>query len=99
MYIVSDMSFRVVKRDRQHEEFNAGKLMKVVEAAGLTNEEAKKVCVNVTRWIEESGKPLVTSIQIRDRVIIEMQRINHEASKKFVEYEKSRDRSLGSPVQ
>lgn len=88
------MSFRVVQRDKQIEDYNLGKMIRVMEAAGVSKEEATRVGMTITRWIEKSGKPLITTLQIRDRVIIELQKINHEAAKHYIEYEKKKDKTI-----
>jgi transcriptional regulator NrdR family protein len=92
------MSFRVVKRDKQIEDFNHGKIKNVIMAAGLSEEEANKVMVELSKWAEGTGKPLITTIQLRDHIIVEMQKINHNAAINFINYEKDRDKHLGGPV-
>lgn len=91
------MSFRVVKRDKEIEDFNEAKIVRVLEAVGLSSEDAQRVCVTVVKWIEDTKKPLVTTLQIRDRIITELQKLNRDASNHFVEYEKNRDKTIGGP--
>jgi transcriptional regulator NrdR family protein len=91
------MSFRVVKRDKQLEDFNEAKIVNVLEASGLTREAAQHMCIVVSKWIEDTKKPLITTLQIRDRIITELQKTNKEAAKHFVEYEQNRDKTIGGP--
>lgn len=91
------MSFRIVKRDKQIEDFNEAKIIRVLEAVGLSPEDAQRVCVSVEKWIEKSKKPLVTTIQIRDQIIVELQKLNREAAAHYIEYEKNRDKTIGGP--
>ena len=92
-----DMSFRIVKRDKSIEDFNAAKLLLVTTSSGLSEEEAKKLCVTIQKWAEGTKKPLITTLQIRDRIITELQKTNHDAADHFIEYEKTRDKSVGGP--
>jgi transcriptional regulator NrdR family protein len=91
------MSFRVVKRDKQLEDFNEAKIVNVLEASGLSQEEAQHMCIVISKWIEDTKKPLVTTLQIRDRIITELQKTNRDAANHYIEYEKTRDKTIGGP--
>jgi transcriptional regulator NrdR family protein len=91
------MSFRIVKRDKELEDFNEAKIVNVLEASGLNHEEAQNICKIVFQWAEDTKKPLITTLQIRDRIITELQKTNREAAEHYVEYELKRDKTIGGP--
>ena len=91
------MSFRVVKRDKVLEDFNEAKIVNVLEASGLSHEDAQHICVVVFQWAEDTKKPLVTTLQIRDRIITELQKTNKDAASHYVAYEQNRDKTIGGP--
>lgn len=86
------MTLVVEKRDKSLEDFNPGKIRKVVKAAGLSDEDADKLTNEVESWLANSGKDKVTSLQIRDKVVVEIQELDSEAAKKFISYELNRDK-------
>jgi transcriptional regulator NrdR family protein len=86
------MPIFVVKRDKSLEELDPDKIRKVVEAAGLNDEEAGTLVNEVVNWLESLGKDKVTSLQIRDKVVVEIQKINKNVAEKFISYEMNRDK-------
>lgn len=88
------MDVTVIKRDNTKESFDPETLMRVVIAAGLTPEEAKKVSEGIENWLTQRGKPEVTSVQIRDQIIVEIQKLNKNVARSFIDYEKYRDKNL-----
>lgn len=92
------MAFRIIKRDKQIEDFNQAKIKNVIMSAGLTEEQANHCLFELSKWAESTGKPLITTIQLRDHIIIEMQKVNHDAAVNYINYEKDRDKHLGGPV-
>ncbi|OGM27636.1 hypothetical protein A2962_04865 [Candidatus Woesebacteria bacterium RIFCSPLOWO2_01_FULL_39_61] len=89
------MELKVIKRNLNKENYNPEKIIKVVAAAGLSQESAKALSDRVSGWLEKRGKPEVTSLQIRDKVIVEIQKIDRGAARKFIWYEKYRDKNYG----
>ena len=89
------MKVKVKKRNGSIEDFDESKILRVVMAAGLNDEEAQELLKEVKDSIEEKGKSEVTSVQVRDMVIVEIQRINMDVAKKFIWYEKQRDKNFG----
>lgn len=84
----------VIKRDGEKEAFDLETIQRVVKAAGLNDEEAKMICLRVENWLQERGKAEVTSVQIRDYIIIELQKLNRTAAQSFIDYEKYRDKTF-----
>ena len=90
------MNIKVSKRDKSTDDYNPEKIMRVVKAAGLTQKETVKLTSSITKWLKTQPRPEVTSLQIRDRVIIEIQKRNVDAAKKFIWYEKYKDKHYGA---
>ncbi|MBI2611655.1 hypothetical protein HYW54_02835 [Candidatus Gottesmanbacteria bacterium] len=82
---------KIKKRDGTFEEYNQDKIAKVVTAAGLTAEETKKLVENVSLWIQNIKEEEVSSLEIRDKVIEELHKINPFAENFYVWYEKTKD--------
>lgn len=89
------MNIKVKKRDGSIENYDPGKMIRVVKAAGLTEEEAQQLGDAVTAELTKREKSMVTSVQIRDSIIVEIQKINKTAANKFIWYEKQRDKDFG----
>ncbi len=87
------MEFKVQKRNGSIEDYDSNKILRVVIAAGLTQNEAEKLVKLVNDWLKGKSEPQITSVQIRDRIIVEIQKINKNAANKFIWYEKSRDKN------
>ena len=73
--------------------FDSGKIIRVLKAAGLDQVEAEKLTAKIINWLNERAKSQVTSLQIRDRVIIEIQKVDRAAAKRFISYEKYKDKN------
>ncbi len=86
------MKVKVKKRDGKIENYDSDKIIRVSVASGLTQENAKVLSNKLSKWVKNRNKPQITTIQIRDRMIIEMQKINKLAADKFIWYEKLRDK-------
>jgi len=87
------MDIKVVKRNGKIEIFDPEKIIKVLKAAGLDQVGAEKLTAKIINWLNERGKPQVTSLQIRDRVIIEIQKVDRAAAERFISYEKYKDKN------
>ncbi len=88
-------SIKVVKRNGTEEDYNPEKVIRVLKVSGLTEEEAKKLASSVTAWLKEDKKDKVTSLQIRDKVVVEVQKVNKVAADKYISYEKYKDKNYG----
>ncbi|MCL4354193.1 ATP cone domain-containing protein [Patescibacteria group bacterium] len=82
---------KVKKRDGSLEDFNQMKIAIVVTAAGLTHEEGQQLAVKITDWARIYSNPAITSLQIRDKVIEELQKLNPNAADLYTWYEKTKD--------
>jgi len=80
----------VLKRDGSIEEFQPEKIARVVKAAGLSEEQAKTLAQNVTDWANSQEQEKITILQIRDRVLEELKKVNAYAAGLFKWYEKTK---------
>lgn len=85
---------KVKKRDGGLEKYNINKIKKVVIAAGLPLGKTKKLLKAVDSWAKKYPEDLVTSRQIRERILIEIQKLDDYAAKQYDWYEKYRDRTF-----
>ncbi len=83
---------QVVKRDGSLQEYNPEKIARVVEAAGLSPDQAKTLADTVTRWVNQSGNPQIPTREIRDKVVEQLQNVNSNAANLFAWYESTKDR-------
>lgn len=81
----------VIKRDGTKEKFNVINIAKVAMAAGLTPDQAKSLSEILLRWAQESGKPEITSIEIRDKILVELPKISQNAADLYTWYEQSKE--------
>lgn len=87
------MDTQVIKRDGKTEPYDEGKIAKVVQAAGLRPVDAEELAGKITSWIESSGKKQISSIDIRDRVFTELEKVDKYASGLFAWYQTTKDKS------
>jgi len=85
------MSTVVIKKDTTEEPFDQDKIARVVTAAGLKPSEGFDVATKVAIWTQSLNKPKVTTFEIREKVIEELQEINPIVADLFSQYEKSKD--------
>ncbi len=86
---------KVVKRDGTIEVYDKDKIKKVVMAAGLEEDKADKLVALVNDWAKKIKTKTVKSLQIRDRILVEIQKLDEYAAKQFIWYEKYKDRTFG----
>lgn len=82
----------VIKRDGKEEPFDAEKVSKVVQAAGLRPVEASELSEKISQWIEGLDRKTLTSIEIRDKVFKELEKIDKYASGLFAWYQNLKDK-------
>lgn len=89
------MNVKVIKRDKSQEEFDPEKIVRVVKVCGLDQAGAEKLVKSVGDWLKTSNISEITSLQLRDRVLVEIQKADAAAAKKFIWYEKYKDKNYG----
>ncbi len=85
------MNSKVIKRDGSIQDYDEIKIERVVKAAGLNDGQAKDLASKVSDWVKTQDNE-ITSLQIRDRVIVEIQKVDRTAANLFIWYEKTRDK-------
>jgi transcriptional regulator NrdR family protein len=92
------MKIEVIKKDGSVQPFDQVKIAKVVEAAGLTPRQAETVAARVAQWandwIKIKGQPQITTLEIRWKVIDELQDLNKRAADLYIWYKKTQDSDL-----
>lgn len=79
----------VTKRDKTTEEFDKSKIFRVVKAAGLSTEQAEQLVESIEKQI--ANKPEVTSLEIRDKVSIQLHSIDEYAANMFDWYQTQKE--------
>lgn len=82
----------VLKRDGSRENYDENKIIRVVTAAGLTPDQAEKLGNNVTKWVDSLNQTTVSTLQIRDKVIKGLKKVNDNAAGLFTWYEHTKDK-------
>ena len=90
------MKIQVIKKDGTLEDFEKDKIERVTLAAGLSQEQAKKLASDIEKWVESLGKNQIPTLQIRNQVLSELNNLNQFAANAFLWYEKTKDRGLNS---
>lgn len=84
---------QVQKRDGSLEDFDQGKIARVVHAAGLTEDQAQTLAETLNQWANAIGKPLISTREIRDKVIEELYKVNRNAANLFVWYQGTKEQN------
>jgi len=85
------MNIQVIKRDGSREKFSIINIAKVVTTAGLTPEQAKTLAQHIESWALATGKDEVTSLEIRDQVLMELKKVNANAADLYTWYQQSKE--------
>lgn len=93
------MGRRVLKRDGSYEDYEEAKIVRVVIAAGLQPDEAQTLATTVTQWVNGLPKePIISTHQIRDKVVEKLKYVNEYAAGLFVWYEQTKDKRKAQKV-
>lgn len=82
----------IIKRNGAKEPFEAEKIAKVVQAAGLRPVDAAELAERIEKWVNARGKTELTSIEIRDRVFLELEKVDKYASGLYAWYQNLKDK-------
>lgn len=88
-YMSNDI--KVVKRDGTLEDYDEGKIKTVVNTAGLDSHQSEALAITVTEWVKSLGKPQVSSLEIRDKVLEELKAYSENVSNLFDWYERTKE--------
>ena len=90
------MKIQVIKKGGSLEDFEKDKIERVTTAAGLSQDQAKKLADDIGKWAENLEKKQIPTLQIRNQVVAKLKNINQFAYSAFVWYAKTKDRGLNS---
>ena len=82
---------KVIKRDGVEESFSLINLANVATASGLTPDQAKALAETIKTWAESLNVEKITSLQIRDQMLIEIRKISQPAADLYTWYEQSKE--------
>ena len=85
------MPVSVIKKDATEEPFDQDKIARVVTAAGINPSDGLELASRIAAWVQSLGKPKITTFQLREKVIEEMEKINKITADLFAQYEKTKD--------
>lgn len=91
-----DKEVTIIKRNGAKELFDPEKITRVVQAAGLRPVDAAELTDKVVAWIEKQSKRQFTSIEIRDKVFKEIEKIDKYASGLFAWYQNLKDQKYAA---
>lgn len=80
---------KIKKRDNSLEDFDREKLRRSVLAAGLSKENANDIVNQIETWVQQ-GEDVVSTAQIRSKVIDLMESKDPEATKNYKSYKKQK---------
>jgi hypothetical protein len=82
---------KVQKRDGSIEKFSYINISKVGMASGLTPEQSKVIAELIGNWAMNLHVEQITSLQIRDKMIEELPKINENAAEMYRWYEQTKE--------
>lgn len=85
---------QVIKRDGKKENFEPFKIVRIAQAAGLTDEEVDKMhsaTISRVKEIAQKNSGEILSTKIRDIVIEELKEVNEYAAGLYEWYEKTKN--------
>lgn len=87
-----NMAKTVIKRDGSEQEFEKDKIARVVQAAGLTADQAKDLAEKIDSWMHAQSDEKISSIQIRDEVLNQLRQMDEYAANMFEWYQKTKEK-------
>ena len=81
---------KIVKRDKSIEEFDISKITRVVQAAGLSKEQADELTKHIQDWVNTLGSDVVVAESLREEVTKQIEKFNKQAADMFKWYEETK---------
>jgi len=82
---------KIIKRNGNAENFDKQKIIKVCMAAGLSEKDCTLLADNIGRWLEEHPESQVSSLVIRDKVLLELKTLDPSVASVYEWYEKTKE--------
>lgn len=86
----------VIKRNGEQEPFDPEKIAAVVQAAGLRPIDAAELADKVETWVKKQNKNSLSSLEIRDKVFKEIEKVDKYASGLYAWYQNLKDKRYAS---
>jgi transcriptional regulator NrdR family protein len=81
---------KIIKRDKSIEDFDINKIFRVVQAAGLSEPQAKQLISDINKWIKDNFAVNIPSTMVRDKVFDELSVANKNIADLFKWYEENK---------
>jgi transcriptional regulator NrdR family protein len=81
---------KIIKRDKSIEDFDINKIFRVVQAAGLSEPQAKQLISDINKWIKDNFTVNIPSTMVRDKVFDELSTANKNIADLFKWYEENK---------
>ncbi|OGD83283.1 hypothetical protein A2165_03795 [Candidatus Curtissbacteria bacterium RBG_13_40_7] len=85
------MNLQIIKKDGSKENFDINKIVRVVTAAGLHPDQSQNLAQIVFEWFQKQGKSQISALEIRNKVIEELSKVDKFAVDAYTWYEKTKD--------
>jgi transcriptional regulator NrdR family protein len=82
---------QVKKRDGSVEKFSVINLSKVLIAAGVSADQTKQIVEQIKVWAEQLGVEEISSLEIRDKVLEVLPKVNQNAANLYTWYEQTKE--------
>ena len=86
------LDLKLKKRDGKVEDYEPGKIGRVVIACGLEANTAEKLVQEVNFWAKQFEGQTITSLQIRDKIIELLPKYNEYSFKQYTWWESYKDK-------
>lgn len=83
----------IIKRDGSEEAFDEAKIARVTTAAGLEAAAATQLASKIASWVNSLPEEKVTSLQLRDKVLVLLRQADEYAANMFEWYQKTKEPS------
>jgi 2-phosphoglycerate kinase len=83
---------KVRKRDNTFEPYHESNIVKVLVAAGMKENDANLVSQKISTWLKSNNTKDVSSLEIRDKVIEELELINTDVADLYKWYESTKNK-------
>jgi transcriptional regulator NrdR family protein len=87
------MDIEISKKDGTKEKFDPKKIERVLKAAGLNDEQTKKVTEKIIGWVKNNAEYEVSSQDIRKQVYKELQAVDEYTANFYKWYKKTEGKS------
>ncbi len=81
---------QIQKRDGVLESYSPEKIKRVLLAAGCTQDQANRLIKIIDAWFIEIKKEIVTSLEVRDKLLAELPSVNETAANLYRWYESTK---------